>query len=214
MQNALKIERIKRKIEQDAEKQKRAKSAGEMALMFMGINKIAYDLLLENPMTGYMNDVILTRILGNEDIEGATRWKDCSQCYVCEKWDKTLIQYKHDDVKVLKRHVSKLNDLHRVIQETVKVQKEKMIERVPESEVKKMYQDDDERDEGFGANLLANVPVAGIEEEESLATATEDKIQTESIYSEEQKANEFEIDAGNAINSVRMDQFKIIRQLP
>jgi hypothetical protein len=49
-----------------------------MALMFMGINKIAYDLLLENPMTGYMNDVILTRILGNEDIEGGVRWRDCS----------------------------------------------------------------------------------------------------------------------------------------
>lgn len=86
-----------------------------MALMFMGINKIAYDLLLENPMTGYMNDVILVRILGNDDIEKGGFWKDCSQCYVCEKWDKTTIHYKHDDVKVLKRHVSKLNDLYKVI---------------------------------------------------------------------------------------------------
>ena len=49
--------------------------------MFMGINKIAYDLLLENPMTGYMNEVIFTRILGgkeNDDIEHGKVWKDCS----------------------------------------------------------------------------------------------------------------------------------------
>lgn len=78
MQNALRIERIKKKMENDAERQKRAKSAGEMALMFMGINKIAYDLLLENPMTGYMNDVILTRVLGNDEIEKGHIWKDCS----------------------------------------------------------------------------------------------------------------------------------------
>ena len=51
-----------------------------MALMFMGINKIAYDLLLENPMTGYMNDVIFTRIIGPKEIveEGPTQWKDTS----------------------------------------------------------------------------------------------------------------------------------------
>lgn len=63
-----------------ANKQKRAKSAGEMALMFMGINKIAYDLLLENPMTGYMNDVIFNRIIGPKEIEqeGALKWRDSS----------------------------------------------------------------------------------------------------------------------------------------
>lgn len=51
-----------------------------MALMFMGINKIAFDLMLENPMTGYMNDVIFTRIMGPKEIEdeGATKWKDTS----------------------------------------------------------------------------------------------------------------------------------------
>ena len=70
--------------------------------MFMGINKIAYDLLLENPMTGYMNEIIFTRILGNDDIDKGFLWKDCSQCYVCEKWDKTTIQYTPDDTQVMK----------------------------------------------------------------------------------------------------------------
>ena len=37
--------------------------------MFMGINQVAYDLLVENPMTGYMNDIIFSRVLGNDDIE-------------------------------------------------------------------------------------------------------------------------------------------------
>jgi hypothetical protein len=49
-----------------------------MALMFMGINKIAYDLLLENPMTGYMNDIIFTRVLGTDEIENGHVWRDCS----------------------------------------------------------------------------------------------------------------------------------------
>jgi len=35
----------------------------------MGINQIANQILNENPMTGYMNQVILTRILGHDDIE-------------------------------------------------------------------------------------------------------------------------------------------------
>ena len=78
VQNALKIDRIKNRIEGDAKRQKRAKSAGEMALLFMGINKIAYDLLLENPMTGYMNEIIFTRVLGHDDIWQGNVWKDCS----------------------------------------------------------------------------------------------------------------------------------------
>ena len=102
VQNSLKIQRIKKRLGQDAENKKRAKSAGEMALMFMGINKIAYDLLLENPMTGYMNDVCFTRIIGPKEIEeeGATKWKDSSQCYICEKWDKVRIEFKETDAKL------------------------------------------------------------------------------------------------------------------
>jgi hypothetical protein len=37
--------------------------------MFVGINKIAYDILMQNPMTAYMTDVVFTRILGNHEIE-------------------------------------------------------------------------------------------------------------------------------------------------
>jgi hypothetical protein len=72
----MKIDRIKRRIDMNDERQKRARSAGEMALMFMGINKIAYDLMLENPMTGYMNEVIFSRVLGHVDVEDT--WSDCS----------------------------------------------------------------------------------------------------------------------------------------
>jgi hypothetical protein len=40
-----------------------------MALMFMGINQIANQILEENPMTGYMNNIIFTRILGDDSLE-------------------------------------------------------------------------------------------------------------------------------------------------
>lgn len=78
VQNNLKIERFRNRVEKEAEKEARMKTPGELALMFMGINKIAHDLLIENPMTGYMNEIIFTRILGNDDILEATTWKDCS----------------------------------------------------------------------------------------------------------------------------------------
>jgi hypothetical protein len=104
----MKVERIKQKLKADRDKQKRAKSAGEMALMFMGINKIAYDMLLENPMTGYMNEVIFTRILGNDDVYHGSFWKDCSQCYICENWDKVSITHDPEDEKKLKEYTMKL----------------------------------------------------------------------------------------------------------
>ena len=61
--------------------------------MFMGINQVAYDLLVENPMTGYMNEIIFTRILGHEDIEQGAFWTDGTQCWICQKWNKATISY-------------------------------------------------------------------------------------------------------------------------
>ena len=80
----------------------------------MGINKIAYEALLENPMTGYMNDVIFSRIIGPREIEeeGPTRWKDTSQCYICEMWDKTTFAYHDNDHKLMQKNVSRLSELH------------------------------------------------------------------------------------------------------
>jgi hypothetical protein len=78
MQNALKVDRIRLRVQQDALKQvtRKGKSVGEMALHFMGINKIAYDLLLDNPMSGYTEKVIFTRVLGQDEIEDGEVWKD------------------------------------------------------------------------------------------------------------------------------------------
>lgn len=47
----------------------KSKSSAEIALMFTSINKIAYDVLMQNPMSAYMTEVVFTRILGNEDVE-------------------------------------------------------------------------------------------------------------------------------------------------
>ena len=80
LSNTLKIERIRLRVQNDALKQvnNQGKSVGELALQFMGINKIAYDLLHDNPMTGYMEKIIFTRVLGSEEIEDGEIWKDCS----------------------------------------------------------------------------------------------------------------------------------------
>ena len=51
--------------------------------MFMGINQVAYELLVENPMTGYMNEIVFSRILGHDDIEQGAYWVDGTQCWLC-----------------------------------------------------------------------------------------------------------------------------------
>jgi hypothetical protein len=53
----------------DALKHTKSKSSAEIALMFTSINKIAYDILMQNPMTAYMTEVVFTRILGNNEVE-------------------------------------------------------------------------------------------------------------------------------------------------
>ena len=65
-------------------------------MIFIGINKIAYDILMENPMQPYMNNVVFTRILGNDDIEDSETWRDCTQCWICEKWNKNKIEFKQE----------------------------------------------------------------------------------------------------------------------
>lgn len=59
----------------------------------MGINEAAFDLLIENPMTGYMQEVIFSRILGQDDIEQGNYWADTTLCYICARWEKVTISF-------------------------------------------------------------------------------------------------------------------------
>ena len=89
--------------------------------MFMGINQVAYDLLVENPMTGYMNEVVFTRILGHDDVEQGQFWADGTQCWVCQKWNKVQIAYHlHDDKSMFHQKVYRIQNLHDTVNEIVK----------------------------------------------------------------------------------------------
>jgi hypothetical protein len=89
----LKVEKQRQRAEIKVIAEQKDRSAGELALMFMGINQVAYDLLVENPMTGYMNEIVFSRVLGHDDIEQGTYWVDTTQCWVCQKWSKVDISY-------------------------------------------------------------------------------------------------------------------------
>lgn len=91
-QQKMKIERQRQRAELEATKEQKERSAGELALLFMGINQVAFELLIENPMTGYMNEIIFSRILGMDDIEQGNFWVDTTLCYICNKWNKATIQ--------------------------------------------------------------------------------------------------------------------------
>jgi hypothetical protein len=96
----LKAQRRQAAMEGKQNKEQVERSAGELALMFMGINQASYELLVENPMTGYMNEMIFTRVLGREDIEQGGYWIDQTQCWVCQRWTAAKITYHPDDKAV------------------------------------------------------------------------------------------------------------------
>ena len=100
--NELKVDRQRVKAEIEVIKEVKDRSAGELALMFMGINQVAYDLLVENPMTGYMNEIIFSRVLGHDEIEEGTFWCDTVQCWVCGKWDKVVFKHNPEDREIFK----------------------------------------------------------------------------------------------------------------
>ena len=71
---------------QKSANKQRVKSDSRMSMLYM--DQAIQDLNLENPMTGYMNEVIFCRVVGHDDILLGDNWKDASQCWICEKWSK------------------------------------------------------------------------------------------------------------------------------
>ena len=93
-------------------KENKDRSAGELALMFMGINQVALYLLQENPMTGYMNEIIFSRVFGHDEMEEGTYWTDTTQCWVCLKWNKvTLAYHMTNDKEIFTQKVQQIDNL-------------------------------------------------------------------------------------------------------
>ena len=59
-------------------------------------------------MTGYMNEIIFSRVLGHDEIEEGTFWCDTVQCWVCGKWDKVVFKHDPDDREVFRQKIDKV----------------------------------------------------------------------------------------------------------
>ena len=71
-------------------------------------------------MTGYMNEIVWSRILGHNDIEQGSYWIDGTQCWICSKWNKVLITYDfYGDKKAFTQKVQKIEDLQSTIHRCV-----------------------------------------------------------------------------------------------
>ena len=46
---------------------------------------------VQNPMNGFLKELIFTRYLGHDHVESHEVWRDCSQCWICERWDKAKV---------------------------------------------------------------------------------------------------------------------------
>lgn len=52
---------------------------------------------MANPMQGFLKSLIFSRYLGHADVADGRNWRDCSQCWICEKWDKVKIEFQPTD---------------------------------------------------------------------------------------------------------------------
>jgi len=52
----------------------------------------------QNPMNGFLKEVIFTRYIGHHEVDSHEVWRDCSQCWICEHWAKATVQYYDPDV--------------------------------------------------------------------------------------------------------------------
>jgi phosphoribosylaminoimidazole-succinocarboxamide synthase len=66
----------------------------------------------ENPMTGYMQNIIFTRIIGHDDIEQSGYWIDSSNCWLCEEYAKMTVTFNPlEDRAVMSRNIDRLEAL-------------------------------------------------------------------------------------------------------
>jgi len=59
----------------------------------MGVSQMTTQMMNENPMLGYMNEIVFTRILGHDDTQEGHYWIDTNQCLYCERWNLITITY-------------------------------------------------------------------------------------------------------------------------
>ena len=63
-------------------------------------------------MTGYMNEIIFSRVFGHDEMEEGTYWTDTTQCWVCLKWNKvTLAYHMTNDKEIFTQKVQQIDNL-------------------------------------------------------------------------------------------------------
>ena len=71
-------------------------------------------------MTGYMNEIIFSRVLGHDEIEEGDFWVDSTQCWVCRKHNKvTLAYHLNDDSQIFQQKVVQIDQLQQTIEHKV-----------------------------------------------------------------------------------------------
>lgn len=111
--------------------------------------------------------MIFTRILGQEDIEDGEVWRDCNQCWICQKWKKHQITFKQEDMHNMKQNIQRLYELDSVLQMSLDPKNDSQIQRVHPGTIKIVQ--DNSKDKQSGQNLNeadpgAAVPTAGGED--------------------------------------------------
>ena len=90
-------------------------------------------------MANYLSEVIFTRVLGCDNVEHGSVWKDTSQCWICEKWSQQRIEFHEDDINMLKQGINKLGELDEVVQKCLDAKWHHMLTQMPKKKVKEFF---------------------------------------------------------------------------
>ena len=69
-----------------------------MARIIAGLATNFEEKNFQNPMHGFLKEVIFTRYLGHHEVDHSEVWRDCCQCWICEKWDKATVEFYDPDI--------------------------------------------------------------------------------------------------------------------
>lgn len=113
-QNRCKIEGVQRRVDDELKRQLRYKPIADMALMFIGISKVAHDVLVNNEHVA-MEEVILTRTPNQPLVDSSGAWDDSKACWLCSKHRHQRIDFNESHLSILKQNIKKLDKLDEVV---------------------------------------------------------------------------------------------------
>lgn len=107
---------MKQRVLRDVDKRHSGSSTGEMALLYLGISKVANEVLYQKKARHPAGEGIFTRHFKCNEIDGGEHWAEGGQCWVCEKWSQQRFEFVDSELELLQQNLSRTSCLDEVVE--------------------------------------------------------------------------------------------------